>query len=194
MTTLLSIKHRTMNMSEYENFVHSIKPLPVDEAKVIEKLFSRLRHLFPALLVLDVIGMTFVTHLVMTNDLSTYVYVVLAFNFLMMCFPFYIAYRIYKRYTAFLLPYGLNVLDVTTGELSLNNYRKLSTVNNAEILKIIKQFVEYRNGALLDIDVKALKVDEYFRIESPHPKAVDFAEKRADLVKQILLKVDNANS
>ena len=93
-----------------------------------------------------------------------------------------------------MLPYGLNVLDVTTGELSLNNYRKLSTVNNAEILKIIKQFVEYRNGALLDIDVKALKVDEYFRIENPHPKAVDFAEKRADLVKQILLKGDNANS
>lgn len=194
MPSLLSIKHRTMNMSEYENFVHSVKPLPLAEAKDIEKLFSRLRHLCPALLALDVIGITFVTHLMMTNDLSTYVYVVLAVNLLLMCFPFYIAYKIYKRYTAFLIPYGLNVLDVTTKELSLNNYRKLSTVNNAEILKIIKQFVEYRNGALLDIDVKALKIDEYFRMESPHPKAIDFAEKRADLVKQILLKGDNANS
>lgn len=181
-------------MAEYENFVHSVKPLPLAEAKDIEKLFSRLRYLCPALLALDVIGITFVTHFVMTNDLSTYVYVVLAVNLLLLCFPFYIAYKIYKRYTAFLIPYGLNVLDVTTKELSLNHYRKLSTVNNAEILKIIKQFVEYRNGALLDIDVKALKIDEYFRMESPHPKAIDFVEKRADLVKQILLKGDNANS
>lgn len=181
-------------MSEYENFVHSIKPLPLAEAKVIEKLFSRLRRLFPALLALDVIGMAYVTYFVMTNDLSIFVYVVLAVNFVMMCLPFYIAYRVYKRYTAFLVPYGLNVLHVTTGELSLNNYRKLSTVSNPETLKIIKQFVEYRKGVLLDIDMKALKVDEYFQIENPHPKAADFDEKRADLVKQILSKVEDANS
>lgn len=193
MTTLLSITHPPMNLSEYENFVHSIKPLPVTEATAIEKLFKRLGRLFPALIVLDVVGMSVLTHSVMTNDLSTVIYVVLAVNFLMMCVPFYICYRIYKRYSAFLIPYGLSVFDISTGELSLNGYRKLSTVTSAETLKIIKQFVEYRKGVLLDIDMKALRMDEYFQIENPHPKAADFAEKRSELIKQILIKVEDAH-
>lgn len=193
MTTLFSIDHPPMDLSEYENFVHSLKPLPINEATAIERLFKRLGRLFPALIVLDVVGMSVVIHSVVTNDLSTFVYVVLAVNFLMMCVPFYISYRIYKRYSAFLMPYGLNVFDVSTGELSLNDYRKLSTVTSTETLKIIKHFVEYRRGVLLDIDLKALRMDEYFKIENAHPKAADFAEKRSELIKQILNKVEDAH-
>ena len=46
-------------MAEYENLVHSIKPLTLAKEKVIEKLFSHLRHLFPAFLALDVISLNF---------------------------------------------------------------------------------------------------------------------------------------
>lgn len=194
MSTLLSLKTRTMNLSEYENFVHSVKPLPLAEATAIEKLFSRLGRFFPMLIAFDLVGMSVLTYSVLTNDHSAFVYVVLAVSFILMCIPFYIGNRIYKRYTAFLVPYGLNVFDVTTGELGLNDYRKLSTITNPETLKIIRKFVEYRKGVLLDIDMKALKVDQYFQIENPDPKADHFAQKRADLVKLILLKVEDANS
>lgn len=193
MSTLLPIKYRTMNISEYENFVHSIKPLPKGEAIAIERLFKRLGLFFPMLVAFDVVGISVVIYSVVSNDLSTYVYIILAVSFLLMCVPFYIGYRIYKRYAALLIPYGLNVFDVSTSELGLDDYRKLSTVSNPEALKIIKVFIEYREGVLLDIDLKALKLDEYFEIESPQPNAAGFSEKRNNLVEQILIKVESAN-
>lgn len=193
MSTLLSITHRTMNMSEYENFVHSIKPLPMAEAKTIETLVKRLRQLLPMLIGFDAVGLGFVLKSFVIRDLSATEYILLALFFLMMCIPLYIVYRMYKRYSAFLIPYGLTVFEVSTKEIQLNDYRKLSTVTSRETLTIIKSFIEFRNGALIVADIKALKLDEYFQIDNSPSTYSSFLERRTDLVKQILLKVEDAN-
>lgn len=194
MAILFSCRQRKINIDEYENYVHSVRPLPLNKATAIKRLFDKLRRFYPFLFALDVIGSAIVVHCIINYDLSRPTYFILAVCFVLLLTPFYVYYKIYQKYSAFLIPYGLNVHDVSTQEVPLSVYQKLSTVTSIDVLLMLRLFLEYRNGVLLEMDMKALRIDEYFQIITPHPSDRHFDQKRSDLVSQILLKAENVNS
>ena len=193
MSTLFSCKRTNMNIGEYENYVHSVRPLPVKKAAAIKNLFDKLRRVYPFIFGMDVVGSAIVVHCMINYDLSTPTYFILAVCFVLLLIPFWVYYKTYQKYFAYLLPYGLNVDDISTREVPLSEYRKLSTVSSIDVLLMLRLFIEYRNGVLLEMDLKALRIDEYFQIITPHPSDHHFDQNRSDLVKQILHKAENVN-
>lgn len=182
MPFLFPIARRKMNIGEYENFVHSVKPLCVKEAKAIEHLFEKLRRLYPVIFILDVVGSAVIVHCMIHYDLSRLTHLILALCFVLLLIPIRLYYKIHKKYFVYLLPYGLYGNDVSTKEVPLSVYRKLSTVTSFDVLLMLRVFLEYRNGVLLEMDMKALRIDEYFQIITPHPSDRHFDQNRSDLI------------
>lgn len=182
-----SNNEREMNLKEYENYIHSIEPLPLELATNFEKKQKKFERQFNILLILSLISFNLVFFIVFDSDLSIAMgfAVLLASLLVIVAFLWFVNFKHYSKSKIQLLPYGLEIDLISTKKLEADYYAFFTLVDNTLLLEKISQFINYRKDGLLNIDFHALKVQEYFELTQD---SVDYRSKLYKKMDQQILE------
>lgn len=158
-------KHKKMSLKEYENYVLSVLPLPIELAKDLEKKQNRYEIKFMTMFVI-------LFHILIVGLFLYFGHVSLGQRSLLLCMGtllifsilWIIDYRHHSKYTATLLPYGLEIGSISTKKMLADNYFAINAIDNMVLLEKLSKFIKYREDGLLNMDFYALRIDDYFEI------------------------------
>ena len=178
--------NRLNTLPEYENYVYSVKPMPLNQIQAVVEAQRKQYYLLSVAVLLSLPVTAVLISTVINSELSTsfLINVFVAIATLLSPFIFTVFKR--KKINASLVPYGLTFDDVSDDELTINEYRQLATIQNPQLLKSLHQFIQFRGGHLLLNDYQALRINTYFDLTTPRQADDGFTEKREILVQQIL--------
>lgn len=161
-----SNKERKMNLKEYENYIHSIEPLPLELATNFEKKQKKFETLYNFLIIISFVSFNILFLTLIKSDLSLAMVAtaLVAALFLILTYLWFIKFKHYSKSKIQLLPYGLEIDLISTKKLEADYYAFFTLVDNTLLLEKISQFINYRKDGLLNIDFHALKVQEYFEL------------------------------
>lgn len=174
---------------EYENYIFSVKPLSMEQVHLFDQARNKMQNLWGAFFIFGLISLLSMFYVLVAFQPHLGIYASILFIMLaalMYAFLYILSFR--RKYNNRLVPFGLNIDDIYTNELTLVEYHKISTIDHPELLKAISEIIQYRNGALLAIDLKALRIDRYFALIQPDFSGSPFAENKKYFLKQILDK------
>lgn len=155
-----------MNLKEYENYIHSIEPLPLELATNFEKKQKKFETLYNFLIIISFVSFNILFLTLIKSDLSLAMVAtaLVAALFLILTYLWFIKFKHYSKSKIQLLPYGLEIDLISTKKLEADYYAFFTLVDNTLLLEKISQFINYRKDGLLNIDFHALKVQEYFEL------------------------------
>jgi hypothetical protein len=185
MAFFLSTNPRT-NLPEYENYVYSVKPMPLDQIQAILKAQRKDYYLLSVSVILALPLSAFLLGQILKSELSLTSFIIIPLAFTAILSPFIYSLLKRKKINASLVPYGLTFDDVSDDELTISEYRQLTNIQNPQLLKALHQIIEFRGGHLMFSDYQALRINTYFDLTTPRQADTGFAEKREILVKKIL--------
>lgn len=162
---LSSNKHKKISLKEYENYVLSVVPLPIDLAKDLEKKQSRFEIKFMAMFVILFHILIIGLFLYFGNvPIGQRGFLLCMGTLLIISVLWIMHYRHRSKYTATLLPYGIEIGSISSEKMLANNYLAINAIDNMVLLEKISEFIKYRKDGLLNMDFYALRIDDYFEI------------------------------
>ena len=178
--------NRLNTLPEYENYVYSVKPMPLNQIQAVVEAQRKQYYLLSVAVLLCLPVTAVLISTVINSELSTsfLINVFVAIATLLSPFIFTVFKR--KKINASLVPYGLTFDDVSDDELTINEYRQLATIQNPQLLKSLHQFIQFRGGHLLLNDYQALRINTYFDLTTPRQADEGFTEKREIIIQKIL--------
>ena len=178
--------NRLNTLPEYENYVYSVKPMPLNQIQAVVEAQRKEYYLLCVAVLLSLPVTAVLISTVINSELSTsfLINVFVAIATLLSPFIFTVFKR--KKINASLVPYGLTFDDVSDDELTINEYRQLATIQNPQLLKSLHQFIQFRGGHLLLNDYQALRINTYFDLTTPRQADEGFTEKREIIIQKIL--------
>ncbi|EOZ8645557.1 hypothetical protein ACQWTT_001308 [Acinetobacter baumannii] len=182
-----SNNERKMTLKEYENYIHSIEPLPLELAMNFEKKHNRFNSLYNFHLIFSIAAMNIIFIALIKSDLSLGIVVtaLVAAFFLILTYLWFVKFKHYSKSNTQLLPYGLEIDLISTKKLDADYYAFFTMVDNTLLLEKISQFIKYRKDGLLNIDFHALKVQDYFELTQD---SVDYRSKLYKKMDQQILE------
>lgn len=182
-----SNNEREMNLKEYENYIHSIEPLPLELATNFEKKQKKFETLYNFLIIISFVSFNILFLTLIKSDLSLAMVAtaLVAALFLILTYLWFIKFKHYSKSKIQLLPYGLEIDLISTKKLEADYYAFFTLVDNTLLLEKILQFINYRKDGLLNIDFHALKVQEYFELTQD---SVDYRSKLYKKMDQQILE------
>lgn len=179
-------QQRQTTLSEYENYVYSVQPMPLDQVQSYDRIRRKMSNIIFSGAIIGLPLLTGLFNLSLTSKPNIFLWAAISASIAITISPF--IYTLFQRtlLKAKLVPFGLNIQDISTDELTISEYRQLSTIQNSELLQTLQKFIAFRDGKLLLVDLKALKVDTYYDLTTPRQTDQQYLEQRELLVNQIL--------